>query len=155
MNVPTGKRGELVRILLAEDSLDDIMIMQKALKGAAIINQLYVVRDGQEALDFLQHQGAYQDASVSPRPGLILLDINMPKVTGIEVLKHIKQDPELKRIPVVMLTVSKRDEDVLSSYDNGCNSFLQKPVEFDRFVELVKQIGLYWGLLNIDAPDGA
>ena len=145
----------LVTILLVEDNLDDITITKKALKQANLINTLHVVRDGQEALDFLQHRGAYQDPATSPRPGLILLDINLPKLNGMDVLKQIKGDPALRRIPVVMLTVSKRDEDVVRSYDNGCNSFTQKPVEFERFVELVKQIGLYWGLLNVDPPNGA
>ena len=146
--------GELVTILLVEDNLDDITITKKALKGANIVNKLCVVRDGQEALDFLQHQGAFQDPATSPKPGLILLDINLPKVNGVEVLTHIKNHPALRRIPVVMLTVSKRDEDVIRSYDGGCNSFIQKPVEFERFVDLVKQIGLYWGLLNVGSPNG-
>ena len=143
---------ELVTILLVEDNLDDITITKKALKEAKLVNRLHVVRDGQEALDFLQHQGQYQDSATSPKPGLILLDINLPKLNGIEVLAYIKQDPGLKRIPVVMLTMSKREEDMVKSYDKGCNSFIQKPVEFERFVELVKEIGLYWGLLNLIPP---
>ena len=147
-----AKTVPLITILLAEDNLDDIMITKKALAEAKIINTLYVVRDGQEALDFLQRRGQYQDPATSPRPGLIFLDINMPKISGIEVLTHIKQNPELRRIPVVMLTVSKRDEDIVKAYDGGCNSFIQKPVEFDRFVELVKQLGLYWGFLNVMVP---
>ena len=150
-----GNPGELVAILLVEDNLDDITITKKALKEAQLVNALYTVRDGQEAVDFLQHRGAYQNPATSPKPGLILLDINLPKLNGVEVLKVIKQDPALRRIPVVMLTVSKRDEDVVKSYDRGCNSFIQKPVEFERFVELVKQIGLYWGLLNIASPNGS
>lgn len=149
-----GPPGTLINILLVEDNPDDILITQKALHAAKILNPLYVVRDGQEALDFLLHQGPYQDAAASPKPGLILLDINMPKLNGIEVLKHIKQDPHLKRIPVIMLTSSKRDQDVVLGYDNGCNSFLQKPVEFERFVALVKEIGFYWGLLNVSSPNG-
>ena len=144
---------ELVKILLVEDNMDDIVITKKALKEAKIVNELYVVRDGQEALDFLQHQGAYQDPATSPKPGLILLDINLPKLSGVEVLARIKQDPNLRRIPVIMLTVSKRDEDVMKSYENGCNSFLQKPVEFDAFVQLVKEVGLYWALLNVSLPN--
>jgi len=139
----------LVKILLVEDNPDHVMITKKALKEAKVINEVYTVSDGQEAIDFLHHQGQYQDPTTSPRPGLILLDINMPGLSGIEVLKKVKVDAELKRIPVVMLTVSKRDEDLVKSYDSGCNSFIQKPVEFDRFVEIVKEIGLYWGLLNV------
>lgn len=147
-----AEREELVKILLVEDNPDDILITQKALKEAKIVNQVYVVRDGQEALDFLFHQGQHQDPNANPRPGLILLDINMPKVSGLEVLARIKQDADLKCVPVVMLTVSKREEDILRGYENGCNSFLQKPVEFEHFVELVKQIGLYWGFLNVTPP---
>jgi CheY-like chemotaxis protein len=145
---------KIIKILLVEDNPDDIDITKRALKEAKVINKLWVVRDGQEALDFLQHKGEHKDASSSPRPGLILLDINLPKLNGIEVLKTIKQDSDLKRIPVVMLTVSKRDEDIVKSYNDGCNSFIQKPVNFENFVEVVKEISLYWGLLNIFPPNG-
>lgn len=148
-----GEEAKLTRILLVEDNLDDIMITQKALKEARIVNKLWIVRDGQEALDFLQHKGQYQDSSNSPKPGLIILDINLPKINGLGVLNTIKQDQNLKRIPIVILTVSGRDEDVLKGYNYGCNSFIQKPVEFEKFVEAVKLIGLYWGLLNVDPPN--
>ena len=100
----------------------------------------------------MQRQGQYSELASSPKPGLILLDINLPKRNGVEVLAFIKSQSDLKRIPVVMLTVSKRDEDVVNSYEYGCNSFLQKPVEFDKFVELIKEVGLYWGLLNVALP---
>lgn len=143
----------VAKILLVEDNPDDIQITQRALKEAKVINKLWIARDGQEALNFLFHKGEYQDIAASPKPGLILLDINLPKVTGMEVLKKIKQEPELKRIPTVMLTVSKRDEDLIKSYSFGCNSFIQKPLEFEKFVEAVKIIGLYWGLLNINSPN--
>jgi CheY-like chemotaxis protein len=146
---------KIIKILLVEDNPDDVDITKRALKEARIINKLWVARDGQEALDFLQHQGTYQDPSSSPKPGLILLDINLPKLNGVEVLKIIKNDPGLKRIPVVMLTVTKRDEDIIKSYNNGCNSFIQKPVNFESFVEVAKQISLYWGLLNILPPNGS
>lgn len=145
---------KIIKILLVEDNPDDIDITKRALKEAKIINKLWIVRDGQEALDFLQHKGEYKDPSLSPKPGLILLDINLPKLNGIDVLKAIKQDPDFKRIPVIMLTVSKRDEDIVKSYNSGCNSFIQKPVSFENFVEVVKQISLYWGLLNILSPNG-
>ena len=144
----------VVRVLLVEDNVDDIMITQKALLEAKMVNPLDVVRDGQEAIEYLARQGKYHDPVLSPRPGLILLDINLPKVNGLDVLAYIKQHPDLKQIPVIMLTSSNRERDVLAGYDAGCNSFLQKPVQFERFVELVKKIGLYWGLLNVGSPNG-
>lgn len=144
---------KLVKLLLVEDNPDDILIIQRAIKEARIINKMWVVRDGQETVDFLKHQGKFEDESTSPRPGLILLDINIPKINGLDVLNIIKQDPDLKRIPTVILTVSRRDEDIIKGYNYGCNSFIQKPVEFDKFVEAVKLIGLYWGLLNIEPPN--
>lgn len=145
---------KIIKILLVEDNPDDIDITRRALKEAKIINKLWIARDGQEAMDYLQHRESYQDYSISPKPGLILLDINLPKLNGIEVLRKIKEDPDLKRIPVVMLTVSKRDEDIVKSYNLGCNSFIQKPVNFDSFVEVIKQISLYWGILNIIPSNG-
>ena len=147
--------ARIAKILLVEDNPDDIAICQRALKEAKIINKLWIVRDGQEAIDFVTHQGQYKDPSTSPRPGLVLLDINLPKVNGLDVLKTIKEDPKLKKIPVVMLTVSKRDEDIIKGYNRGCNSFIQKPVDFDKFVQIVKKISLYWGLLNVESPNGA
>lgn len=146
--------GTFINILLAEDNPDDIEITKRAFKEAKLLNKLYIVRDGQEAIDFLFHQGVYNDHLKVPKPGLVLLDINMPKMNGVEVLKKVKEDKVLKTIPVVMLTVSKRDEDIIRSYDYGCNSFIQKPIEFDRFVELVKEIGLYWGIHNVPNING-
>ncbi|MFH1288759.1 MAG: response regulator [bacterium] len=143
-----------INILLVEDNPDDIEITKRAFKEAKLLNKLYIVRDGQEAVDFLFHQGVYNDPLNAPKPGLVLLDINMPKMNGTEVLKRIKEDNVLKTIPVVMLTVSKRDEDIVRSYNYGCNSFIQKPVEFDKFVELIKEIGLYWGIHNIPSVNG-
>jgi len=144
---------KLVKLLLVEDNPDDIIIIQRAIKEAKIINKMWVVRDGQEAVDFLKHQGQFQDESTSPKPGLILLDINIPKINGLDVLNLIKQDSDLKRIPTIILTVSRRDEDIIKGYNYGCNSFVQKPLEFEKFVDVVKQIGLYWGLLNVDSPN--
>jgi len=145
--------SEVIQILLAEDNPDHIMITKKALKEAGIVNTLAVVRDGQEVMDYLRHSGPYVDKTKSPKPGLILMDINMPKLNGIEALKQIKVDEQFRRIPVVMLTMSKRDEDVVRSFDSGANSFIQKPVEFDKFVEVVRQVGLYWGLLNVNRKE--
>lgn len=149
-----AEEHNIIKILLVEDNPDDIDITKRALKEAKVINKLWIVRDGQEALDFLKHEGDHKDLSSSPKPGLILLDINLPKLNGIDVLRAIKKDSNLKRIPVVMLTVSKRDEDIIRSYNDGCNSFIQKPVNFENFVEVVKEISLYWGLLNIFSPNG-
>lgn len=142
---------KIVNILLVEDNPDDIKITERALEKGKVLNKLYVVRDGQEALDFLYHQGDYSDPKKAPKPGLILLDINLPKLNGIDVLKKVKSDEKLRRIPIIMLTVSKRDEDVVRSYDLGVNSYIVKPVEFDKFVETIKNIELYWILTNVSA----
>ena len=150
-----SEEHKFINILLVEDNPDDIDITKRAIKEAKIINKFWIARDGQEALDFLHHNGAYSDPATSPKPGLILLDINLPKLNGVDVLRIIKQDANLKRIPVVMLTVSKRDEDIINSYDNGCSSFIQKPVNFENFISVVKEISLYWGLLNISSPNGS
>jgi CheY-like chemotaxis protein len=143
---------KIVDILLAEDNPDDIEITKRAFKEAKLVNHLYIVRDGQEAVDFLYHKGPYQEVKDAPVPGLILLDINMPKLNGLEVLKKIKEDKALNKIPIIMLTVSRRDEDIVKSYSYGCNSFLQKPVDFENFVDLVKEIGFYWGVHNVPLP---
>lgn len=137
---------QAIDVLLVEDNPDDVEITKRAFEKGNILNRLHIVRDGQEALDFLFRDGKYGD---TPQPGLILLDINLPKVNGVDVLRKIKSDPELKRIPVVMLTVSKRDEDILNSYNLGVNSYIVKPVEFDKFVETVKSIEVYWLLTNV------
>ena len=147
------KAQRIVNILLIEDNPDDILITQKALKKAKVINKLWVTRDGEEALDFLLHKGKYRDIDTSPKPGLILLDINLPRIGGLELLERIKTDADLKRIPTVILTVSKRDEDIIKGYNRGCNSFIQKPVEFEKFAEAIKEISLYWGLLNVPSPN--
>ncbi len=147
-----AENNKIMNILLVEDNPDDVQIAKRAFKQANLSNQLYVVRDGQEAIDFLFHKGKYQAFVQAFRPELILLDINMPKINGIDVLKEIKNNNELRSIPVIMLTVSKRDEDITMSYNYGCNSFIQKPIDFDKFVEIVKWIGFYWGILNIQYP---
>jgi two-component system, response regulator len=137
-----------IEILLVEDDPDDIELTQKALVSGNVINNLHIVRDGQEALDFLYRKGDYEDEKTSPRPGLILLDIKLPKVDGTEVLKQIKSDPDLLRIPVVMLTTSKREEDIFKSYSNHANSYIEKPVAFEDFISTIKGIGLYWLITN-------
>ncbi len=135
-------------ILLVEDDQDDIELTQKALTSGNIINELFIVRDGKQAWDYLYNEGEYSDKVSAPRPGLILLDIKMPKVDGLEVLKKIKSDKNLLRIPVVMLTTSKRDQDIWESYSNHANSYIEKPVEFDEFIKKIKEVGLYWILTN-------
>lgn len=138
----------VLEILLVEDDPDDIELIKEAFKSANIVNNIVVLRDGQEALDYLFHKGDYTDVKKSEMPGLILLDIKMPKVDGIEVLKKIKKDRNLKRIPVVMLTTSRDNQDILESYDNHANSYVEKPVKFDDFIKVIKKIGLYWILTN-------
>ncbi len=138
---------ELLNILLVEDNPDDVELALHALKKNNIVNHVEVVREGQEALDYLFYRGEYSN-STHPFPGLILLDLKLPKVDGIEILKNIKADKKLKVIPVVVLTSSKEERDVIESYNLGVNSYIRKPVDFDQFVETVKHIGFYWLLIN-------
>ncbi|MBN2379038.1 response regulator [candidate division WOR-3 bacterium] len=135
-----------INILLVEDDENDILITKRAFTKHNLSNRLYVVRDGEEALDFIYHNGEYSDEESAPRPGLILLDINMPKMNGIEVLRKLKSDPGYKTIPVVMLTTSKRDQDKIESYNLGVNSYIIKPVDFNKFVDAIATINLYWEL---------
>jgi len=128
-------------ILLVEDNEDDILITKKAIEKRQIMNNLFVVHDGQEALDFLRRTGKYENA---PRPGFVLLDLNMPKLDGFEVLKEIKRHPELKSIPIIILTTSERDEDVSKAYALGCNSYIVKSVDFSKFINTVIEIRQYW-----------
>lgn len=139
--------NQLIRILLVEDNPDDVELTIHALKRNNIVNPVMVVRDGQEAVDYLFYRGKYAGAG-HELPNVILLDLKLPKVDGIEVLQKIKGDRKLKLIPVVVLTSSKEESDVIKSYDLGVNSYIRKPVDFDQFVETVKQIGFYWLLIN-------
>lgn len=133
-----------VKILLVEDNLQDIEIARRAFAKGRVKNELIVVRDGQEALDYLYRQGKYNDPASAPRPGMILLDLNLPKVGGMEVLQQIKKDEELKSIPVIVLTASPREEDVVRTYNLGVNTYIQKPVEFDSFMRVVNAVQEYW-----------
>ena len=133
-----------ITILLAEDDADDRLLVKEALAEGRVLNDLRSVEDGEELLDYLRRQGRYADPETSPRPGLVLLDLNMPRKDGREALREIKADPDLKRIPVVVMTTSKAEEDVLRSYDLGANSYITKPVTFERLVELMKVMGRYW-----------
>ena len=141
-----------VKILLVEDNIQDIEITRRAFAKGRVKNELIVVRDGQEALDYLYRLGKYQDPETSPGPGMILLDLNLPKVGGMEVLQQIKKDDHLKKIPVIVLTVSPREEDIVRSYDLGVNTYIQKPVEFDSFMRVVNAVQEYWILIATLPP---
>lgn len=135
-------------ILIVEDEEAHAALTERAIRKAGHANRIDVVKDGEEALDYLFHRGKYSDANEYPCPGLILLDIKLPGIDGIEVLKHIKEDPDLKKTPVIMLTTSKREEDIAASYHNYANSYLTKPVGFKEFEVKVMQINSYWIDLN-------
>ena len=134
-----------VDILLVEDNPDHVELILRTLRENNVVNQVHVVTNGEEALDFLYQRGKYADA---PRPGLILLDIKLPRVDGIEVLRQIKADPELKSMPVVMLTTSAGEQEILESYSCGANSYIIKPLDFDQFVKAIKTLKLYWLVVN-------
>ena len=134
-----------MEILLVEDNEDDILLEQEAIEDAKLVNLMYVVRDGEEALAYLRRQGEYLNAQM---PGLILLDINMPRKNGFEVLNEMKADPALMHIPVIMLTTSDNEADVVKSYAKGACSFITKPMDFDKFGEVVKQFAIYWALVS-------
>lgn len=131
-------------ILMADDDADDRLLTQDAMTDARVINDLHFVTSGEELMDYLYRRGRYADMATSPRPGLILLDLNMPKKDGREALQEIKADPNLRRIPVVILTTSQAEEDIYRSYDLGANSFITKPVTFESLVELMRVMGRYW-----------
>ena len=133
-----------ITILLAEDDPGDQELTRRALQVDAVRTDLRIVEDGEEALEYLRREGAYADPDVSPRPDLMLLDLNMPRMNGRELLKILKDDPDLGRIPVCVLTTSEQEADILRSYDLGCNSYIQKPVEMDQFVSAVQKLGQYW-----------
>ena len=138
-------------ILLVEDNPDDVELTLRALAKNRIANEVVVVTDGQEALDWFFCEGAHTGRDPSDRPTLVLLDLKLPKVDGLEVLKHIRKDPRTRLLPVVMLTSSKEERDVIASYDLGANSYVRKPVDFSEFVEAARQLGLYWLVIN-EAP---
>lgn len=133
--------GRPVEILLVEDNPGDVRLTQESLKESKVRNTLHVVRDGVEALAFLRGRGEYADA---PRPDLVLLDLNLPKKDGREVLAEIKEDPDLKRIPVVVLTISKAEEDILRSYNLHANCYITKPIDLEQFLGVVKAIDEFW-----------
>ncbi|ODS64108.1 MULTISPECIES: response regulator [unclassified Arenimonas] len=141
-----------ITILMADDDPDDRLMTREAFVECRVANPLSFVHDGQELMDYLLRRGDYADAARFPMPGLILLDLNMPRLDGREVLREIKADPALRSIPVVILTTSKAEEDVLRSYQDGVNSFITKPVTFSALTEVVKTLGKYW-LEVVDLPE--
>ncbi len=137
-----------IDILLVEDDLGDILLTKLAFREAGFQNKLIVVGDGQQALDYIYHRGVYTDIEKYPRPDLILLDINMPKINGFEVLKIIKSDNDSKSIPVIMLTSSRSENDIAKCYQDGATSYISKPLDYKDFVETVKLFNFYWGETN-------
>jgi two-component system response regulator len=141
-------------ILLVEDNPDDEELTLRALRKNNIQNEVFVARDGAEALDYLFGTGSFTGRDVSKMPSVTLLDLKLPKIDGLEVLKRIRADERTKLLPVVILTSSKEEQDLISGYALGANSYIRKPVDFSQFIEAVRQLGLYWLLLNESAPLG-
>ena len=142
------KALDVVDILLVEDSDEDAELTMRALRQRKLANDLFRVKDGAEALDFIFATGSYAERGNQPNPRVVLLDLKLPKVDGMEVLRRLKENPGTRTIPVVMLTSSKEDRDLEEAYRLGVNSYIVKPVEFDKFVAAVETLGLYWALLN-------
>jgi CheY-like chemotaxis protein len=134
-------------ILLAEDNANDIELILTALEGASLANEVIVTRDGQETMNYLYRRGQYEGRNVMP-PALVLLDLKMPRVDGREVLRQIRADPDLRVVPVVVLTSSREESDLLQTYQLGANAYVVKPVAFDEFLNAVGKIGIFWALLN-------
>ncbi len=137
-------KPNLITILMAEDDPDDRLLTEEALEESHLLNKLNFVENGEELLDYLYQRGKFSDPKTAPRPGVIFLDLNMPKKDGREALQEIKADPSLRLIPVVVLTTSKAEEDIIKTYDLGASSFITKPVTFESLVEVMKTLGKYW-----------
>lgn len=133
-----------VPILIADDDHEDRQMIIEALQESRVLNSLHSVNDGEDLMDYLLHRGKFEDKEKFPQPGLILLDLNMPRKDGREALKEIKSHPQLKQIPVVVLTTSKAEEDIFKTYNLGVNSFITKPVKFDSLVDMMTELGRYW-----------
>jgi len=138
------KHGEPITILMADDDADDRRLTRDALEESRLANDLRFVENGEELLDYLRNQGKFTDVEKAPRPGLILLDLNMPRKDGRTALKEMKADPDLRQIPVTVLTTSKADEDIFRSYDLGVNSYIVKPVTFEALVDILQTLEKYW-----------
>lgn len=136
--------GRQIRILMADDDPEDRLLTKEAFEEARLTNELNFVEDGEELMDYLKRRGEYAAEGAAPRPGLILLDLNMPRKDGREALEEIRSDPDLQRIPVVVLTTSRAEEDILRTYDLGVNSFITKPVTFEGMVTIVQHLANYW-----------
>lgn len=139
-------------LLLVEDNADDEELTLMAFEQGGITNPVVVARDGVEALDYLFATGIYRDRPPENLPALILLDLQLPRINGLEVLQRIKQSPRTQKIPVVILTTSNEQKDLVESYSLGCNSYIQKPVDYDRFLNVIQQLGMYWLVINSPPP---
>lgn len=138
----------VVEVLLVEDNPLDLELALRAFRKVQMANKIHVARDGAEALEFIFCEGPYANRSIAQGPKIILLDLKLPKIDGLEVLRRVKGDPRTRSIPVIMLTTSQEQRDIVESYDLGVNSYIVKPVNFESFVEAVRELGLYWLLLN-------
>ena len=147
--------SDAIQILLVEDNPDDVELTLDALSTNKVSNKIHVVRDGAEAVDFLFCTGTYADREPNKMPKLVLLDLKLPKIDGLEVLRIIKNDARTRRVPVVMLTSSRQENDIVSSYDFGVNGYIVKPVDFQHFNEAVRTLGLFWLLINEPPPNPA
>ena len=137
---------EVIKVLVVEDNPNDVAIIKRAMRKSDVKCELYFARDGAEALDFLYQQGDFEDA---PRPDLILLDLNLPKIKGLEVLAKIKSDEHLRRLPVIVLTISEREEDMVKAYDSGAASYMTKPVDSKDFERLIQTVQDYWQIARV------
>lgn len=147
-----NKQGKGGTILLVEDNPDDVALTERALKKARIANKVVIARDGPEALDFLFGTGAYAGRDTGAMPEVVLLDLKLPKMDGLEVLRRLRGDQRTRVLPVVVLTSSREDRDLTRSYELGANSYIRKPVDFKQFVKAVQELGLYWLVLNEPPP---
>jgi len=153
-SMPNKSVSNEVEILLVDDSPEDVELTIRALRRNKIANEIQVVEDGVEALDFLFCRGSYEDRTSTNPPRLVLLDLKLPKIDGLEVLRAMRADERTKAVPVVILTSSKEQKDVIRGYNLGVNAFVQKPVDFEQFGEAIRQIGMFWMLINQAPPQG-